>query len=51
MKATLLGKPEIIMDNPMSLHNYFAWPSVARLKNGRIAAACSGYRSRRLYPE
>ena len=50
MKATLIGKPEIIMDNPMSLHNYFAWPSVARLKNGRIAAACSGYRLRHVCP-
>ena len=35
MKATLLGAPEIIMDNPMSLHNYFAWPSAVRLKNGK----------------
>ena len=50
MKATLIGKPQIIMDNPMSLHNYFAWPTVARLKNGRIAAACSGYRLRHVCP-
>lgn len=50
MKATLIGSPKIIMSNPMSHHNYFAWPSVARLKNGRIAAACSGFRLRHVCP-
>lgn len=50
MKATLLGRPKVIMSNPMSLHNYFAWPTVARLKNGRIAAAASGYRLRHVCP-
>ena len=44
MKVELLGTPKIIMDNPDSLHNYFAWPSVVRLQNGKIAAVASGYR-------
>lgn len=50
MKMELIGKPQIIMSNPLSLHNYFAWPTVARLKNGRIAAVASGYRLRHVCP-
>lgn len=50
MKTELIGKPQIIMSNPMSLHNYFGWPTVARLKNGRIAAVASGYRLRHVCP-
>lgn len=50
MKIKLIGKPEIIMHNPESKHNYFAWPSVARLKNGKIAAACSGFRLSHICP-
>lgn len=33
-----------VMENPDSLFNYFGWPSVTRLKNGRLAAAASGFR-------
>ena len=50
MKATLLGAPQIIMSNPMSYHNYFGWPTVARLKNGRVAVGASGYRLRHVCP-
>ena len=44
MKIERIGKPKIIMDNPDSLHNYFAWPSAVRLQNGKIAVVASGYR-------
>lgn len=32
------------------IHNYFAWPSIARLKDGRIVAACSGFRLEHICP-
>lgn len=44
MKINLIEKPLTIINNPLSKHNYFGWPTVARLKNGRIAVAASGYR-------
>ena len=44
MKITLLGEPQIIMSNPDSRNNYFAWPSIARLQNGKLAVTASGYR-------
>lgn len=44
MKVILDGTPQVIMSNPTSRHNYFAWPSVARLQNGRIAVVASGFR-------
>ena len=50
MKIRLLGEPAVIMSNPHSKHNYFAWPSVTRLQNGMIAAVASGYRLRHVCP-
>ncbi len=50
MKIKTIGNPEIIMHNPASMHNYFAWPSVARLKDGKIAIACSGLRLSHVCP-
>ncbi len=50
MKITLIGGPRVIMSNPLSRHNYFGWPSAARLKNGRIAVAASGFRERHICP-
>ena len=50
MKVVTIGQPEIIMSNPCSKHNYFAWPSVARLQNGRIAVVASGFRLRHVCP-
>ncbi len=44
MKIKLLGNTKTILSNPQSKHNYFGWPSVAKLKNGKIAVAASGYR-------
>lgn len=50
MKVTLLGKPQVIMSNPFSKYRYFGWPTVARLKNGKIAVVASGYRFHHLCP-
>ena len=44
MKIETIGERKIVMSNPYSIHNYFAWPTVARLQNGKIAVVASGYR-------
>lgn len=44
MKIEKIGHPQIIMSNPSSPRNYFGWPTVARLKDGRIAVGASGFR-------
>lgn len=44
MKIELIGELKTVMSNPMSKHNYFGWPTVCRLQNGKIAVAASGYR-------
>jgi len=50
MKVQLIGEPKIIMSNPHSKHNYFGWPTVTRLQNGKLAAAASGYRLAHVCP-
>ena len=50
MKIKKIGEPTVIMSNPLSKHNYFAWPSAERLQNGRIAVGASGYRLRHVCP-
>lgn len=50
MKITKIGDIKIIMQNPDSKHNYFAWPSAVRLQNGKIAVVASGYRERHVCP-
>ena len=50
MKITPIGEQKIIMENPHSKHNYFAWPTVTRLQNGKIAVVASGYRLRHVCP-
>ncbi len=50
MKIIPIGTPEIVMSNPMSKHNYFGWPTVARLQNGKIAVVASGFRRRHVCP-
>ena len=44
MKIEKIGEPKVIMSNPGSVHNYFAWPSVTRLQNGKLAVVASGFR-------
>lgn len=41
---------KIICDNPNSLHGYFAWPSVTRLQDGRLAMVASGFRMAHICP-
>ncbi len=41
---------KVICSNEGSLHNYFAWPSVARLKDGRLAMVASGFRLQHICP-
>ncbi len=50
MKTVPIGEQKIIMENPHSKHNYFAWPTVTRLQNGKIAVVASGYRLRHICP-
>lgn len=50
MKLTLLGAPERVMQAPAGMRNYFAWPTVARLRDGRIAVGASGFRKRHVCP-
>ena len=50
MKIELIGKPETVMSNPESKHNYFGWPTAVRLKNGRIAVGASGFRFYHICP-
>lgn len=44
MKQYPMYDRKIVMQNEHSLHNYFAWPTVARLRDGRIAVVASGFR-------
>ena len=50
MEFERLGDPRIIMENPDSRHCYFAWPTVARLRDGRLAVAASGFRLTHVCP-
>lgn len=50
MKIKILEDAKVIMSNRDSRHNYFAWPTVARLKNGKIAVTASGYRLYHICP-
>lgn len=50
MKITKIGQPQIIMSNPTNRHNYFGWPTVTRLQNGKIAVVASGNRMSHICP-
>ncbi len=50
MKAKLIGSAQVIMQNEDSRHRYFAWPTAARLQNGKIAVVASGYRLSHICP-
>ena len=43
-KIELLGDVKVVHENRDSIHGYFAWPSVAKLQDGRIAVVSSGFR-------
>ena len=51
------GSPEIeilsektVFSNPYAIHSYYAWPSIARLKNGTLVCGCSGMRRKHVDP-
>lgn len=50
MKIKILETRTICSNPDSNLHNYFAWPSVARLRNGHLAAVASGFRLGHLCP-
>lgn len=50
MKPIPLGPVTTVMENPLSRHCYFGWPTVERLQDGRLAVAASGYRIRHICP-
>ena len=50
MKKFTLYDRKAILSNPASLHGYFGWPTVARLKNGDLAAVASGFRVEHVCP-
>ena len=52
MKLTVTVKEtKVICSNPDNPYNgYFAWPTVARLRDGRLAMVASGFRRRHICP-
>lgn len=50
MEISKIGNPEIVMENCDSIHNYFGWPTIARLKNGVLAVGASGNRLAHVCP-
>ena len=50
MKIKILEEARVVMSNYGSIHDYFAWPTVKRLKNGRLAMGASGYRMEHICP-
>ena len=50
MKIKKIGGVQTVMSNPDSHHGYFAWPTVAKLQNGRICVGASGYRVEHICP-
>jgi len=49
MKAKILDT-KIICENKHSAHNYFGWPTVAKLRDGKIMVGASGFRVRHVCP-
>ena len=50
MRIRIIEDARTILSNPLSRHGYFGWPSVARLQDGSIAVASSGYRCGHVCP-
>jgi len=50
MKINIIGNTELVMENRDSIHNYFGWPTIARLKNGTIAVGASANRIAHVCP-
>lgn len=50
MNIKLIGSPKVVMTNTESHHAYFAWPTIAKLQNGKICVGASGYRVEHICP-
>jgi hypothetical protein len=50
MNITIKEDARIICSNPNGIHNYFGWPSVARLQDGSLMAVASGFRIAHVCP-
>ena len=51
MNSITVKETKVICSNPTNpLNGYFAWPSVARLQDGRLAMVASGFRLRHICP-
>ena len=50
MKIKLIGNVKTIMSDPQGQHPYFGWPTIVRLKDGRVAVGASGYRLEHVCP-
>lgn len=50
MKAEIISQASDIMENRNGLHRYFGWPSVAKLRDGSLMAAASGFRAAHICP-
>lgn len=50
MKTIPTLRKQILCDNPDSAFGYFGWPSVARLPDGALAMAASGFRLQHVCP-
>ncbi len=50
MKFNIHEPARVICSNPNGIHNYFAWPSIARLQDGSLMAVASGFRIAHVCP-
>ena len=50
LKSKKVKGPEIICSNKNSMHNYFGWPSIARLQDGSLMIGASGFRIAHVCP-
>lgn len=50
MNIQILSDARVICSNRNSIHNYFAWPSVTKLSDGRLAMVASGFRLQHICP-
>ena len=46
----IVAETKTVLSDPNGDFNYFAWPSVTRLRDGRLAVTCSGFRKAHLCP-
>ena len=50
MKIKVLQEPTPLLSAPGTERSYFAWPSIARLGDGRLVMGASGFRKRHVCP-